>query len=450
MIRVAAIVSFVWLAAMPSGVGAQAPAPVPAPMPGPSPSPWPPDVLFDFAFPPDLAEFDGQLAAQIETRAMQYAQAIDPVEIQRHVKQALQQLAAVQERVGGDPYNAGLNALQRSRYDRAVELFDQVVAAGAARADAAHYWKAFAEFRLGRVEAARQTLDALRRQFASSRYLPDARVLEAEMREQSGQPIDPALLDNDEIKLLAIQGLERNEQVVPLLEGVLGAANSLNVKRRALYVLALREDPRARELLLRYARGAGNPDLQVEGVRLLVSRRDTQTTDAVLREIYESSTEAPVRRLIIDAYRRRSIGPRGGPSLQAAAELAALYERETDLDLRRQIAGVLVSLGAADRVITVIRTERDPQMRERLVRTLGARADPGILRALTDLYGSLEDVGTREAILSALARQQNADALIRLARTETDRSLRTSIVGHLSDMAPHSPAAAAYLVEVIE
>lgn len=436
MIRVAATVCFLGLAAMPGGLAAQTPAPLPAPMPGPgpSPTPWPPDVLFDFAFPFDLAELDGQFPAQIETRVMQYAQ----------------QLSGMQERVGGDPYNAGLNALQRSQYERAVELFDRVVAAGAARADAAHYWKAFAEFRLGRMERAQQTLDALRRRFTGSRYLADARVLETEMREQSGQPIDPMQLDDDEIKLLAIQGLERNEQVVPLLEDVLGAANSLNVKRRALYVLALREDPRARELLLRYARGAGNPDLQLEGVRLLVSRRDAQTTDAVLREIYESSNEAPVRRLIIDAYRRRSTGPRGGPSPQAAAELADLYESETDLDLRRQIASVLVSLGAADRVITVIRTERDPQMRARLVRTLGARADPGTLRALTDLYGSLEDVETRQAILSALARRQNADALIRLARTETNRALRTSIVGHLSDMAPHSPAAAAYLVEVIK
>lgn len=499
MTRIAAALLSVSLAAVPADLAAQttvpsppaiptaplppappeAPLPVspeavmppmaPLPAPAPLPSPWHssidmdvalpfhlgplPDFSFDFDFPmhlENLENLDVTLPAHIEAQAMQYAQAIDQAEVERLVERANRQVAALEVRARGDAYNAGLNALQRSQYEQAVDLFERVVAAGAPRADAALYWKAFAEFRLARMDAARQTLGQLRKQYAQSRYLSDAQILETEVREQSGQPVDPAQLDNDEIKLLAIQGLERTAQVVPLLEGVLDAPNSLNVKRRALYVLALREDPGARDVLLRYAKGAGNPDLQLEGVRLLVSRRDAQTTDAVLRDIYETSPDATVRRVIIDAYRRRQSTRPGSTSPQAAAELAALYEHEGDADLRRHIASVLVSMGAIDQVAAAIRSERDTRARERLVSTLGARNNAGAARALTDLYGTFSDVETREAILSALANQQNADALIALARTETNRTLKTHIVRHLSNMAPRSPAAAAYLMDVIK
>lgn len=401
----------------------------------------------------DMHEFTSAFAlAQSDVRDAQRQQA----EIARQAAD----LARTQVRIGGDAYNSGLNALQQQQYERALEAFDRVIANNNARVDAALYWKAFAEFRLARVDASLQSIAQLQKAHAQSRYLSDARVLETEVRKQSGQKLDPAQLDDDEIKLLAIQGLERTEQVVPLLEGVLNAPNSLNVKKRALYVLALRSDPRAREVLLRYAKGGGNPDLQIEGVRLLVSRRDAQTTDAVLRELYESSSDPSVKRVIIDAYRSRlrSNARPGGATATAttatsgavAQELTALYQRETDADLRRHIASVLVSIGSADQVATVIKGERDVNARQRAIGVLAVRDNPQATRALTDLYSTFSDIETRESIISALAGQQNAEALIALARTETNVRLKTRIVRHLSEMAPRSKAAADYLMDVIK
>lgn len=354
----------------------------------------------------------------------------------------------------GDAYNAGLGALQQRQYDRAIQAFDRVIEAKGPRADAALYWKSFSEFKLARTDAALRTVAQLQKEHPQSRYISDAKVLEAEARKQSGQTIDPARLDDDEIKLLAIQGLQRTEQAVPLLEGVLNGANSLNVKKRALYVLALSSDPRARDILMRYAKGGGNPDLQLEAVRLFVSRRDQQTTGAVLRELYESTPDAAVRRTIIDAYRTSGRpGPASGGTSPLAAtasqDLGALYQRETDADLRRHIASVLVATGSVDQVVTIIRNERDVQTRNRLIRALNVRNNPRASQTLVDLYGSMTEVETRGVIISTLAEQQNAEALIGLAKAESNVQLKTRIVRHLSEMAPRSKPAADYLMEVI-
>jgi hypothetical protein len=475
---------------------APAPVPAPAPMPAPAPlmplppipplppaPPMPADALalmshpvpvivdpldfhFDFDLTlPHLADLDltlphvigpfaedlallgpeiSRAAAQASADAVQSAQ----VAVQAQMRSFEAQMRS------GDAYNAGLGALQQQQYERAIQAFDRVIEGKAARVDAALYWKAFSEFKLARIDAALRTVAQLQKEHAQSRYITEAKVLEAEVRKQSGQRLDPAQLDDDEIKLLAIQGLQRTEQAVPLLEGVLNGANSLNVKKRALYVLALSSDARARDILMRYAKGGGNPDLQLEAVRLLVSRRDQQTTGTVLRELYESTTDTAVRRTIVDAYRTPSRqGPtQGGTSplaATAAQDLAALYQRETDADLRRHIASVLVANGSVDQVVTVIRSERDARTRQRLISTLNGRNNPRAAQALVDLYGSLTDTESREAIIGALGSQQNADALISLAKAESNVQLKTRIVRQLAELAPRSKAAQDYLMEVI-
>ncbi|MCC7042922.1 MAG: HEAT repeat domain-containing protein [Acidobacteria bacterium] len=395
------------------------------------------------AVAPQIAQVTAQASAQAEAAA------------RAAVQSDLARVRAFEAQLrSGDAYNAGLGALQQRQYERAIQAFDRVIEGKGSRVDAALYWKAFSEFKLARTDAALRTIAQLQKEHAQSRYLNDAKVLEAEARKQSGQRLDPAQLDDDEIKLLAIQGLQRTEQAVPLLEGVLNGPNSLNVKKRAIYVLALSSDARARDILMRYAKGGGNPDLQLEAVRLLVSRRDQQTTGAVLRELYESTTDTAVRRTIIDAYRTSSRpGPTQGNAsplaATAAQDLAALYQRETDADLRRHIASVLVANGAVDQVVSAIRSERDARTRQRLIGTLNSRNTPRHAQALVDLYGSLTDTESREAVINALAGQQNAEALISLAKAESDVQLKTRIVRQLSEMAPRSKAAADYLMEVI-
>jgi HEAT repeat protein len=369
-------------------------------------------------------------------------------------------------------YNSGLNALQQRQYDRAIGMFDRVTAQKGARADGALYWKAFAQARLARGEEAVATLTELRRDFPQSRYLNDAKVLEADVRKMSGQKIDPQTLDaNDEMKLLAINGIANTDpaRAIPLLEGVLNATNTLANKKRALYVLALSNDPKAHQILLRYAKGGGNPELQAEAIRYLASRRDKQTTDGELKEIYDATQDANIRRTIIDAYRssgdktalfavardrgesvelRRS-AISGLSNLAAPAELWTLYQQEPDAELRIQMINVFASMGAIDQLTQIARSEKDATVRIRAFRSLGGLRHEKAGPLLVELYGTEQDKEVRRAAISALAGQNNAEALVALARKETDLDLKRDIVRRLSDLAPKNKAAADYLLEVI-
>jgi hypothetical protein len=370
-------------------------------------------------------------------------------------------------------YSSGLQALGRHQYERAVTLFDQVIARKDSRTDAALYWKAFAQFKAAKSADAQATLAQLRRDHPASRYLAEAKVLEAEIRQQAGQPVnveDQAV--NDDIKILAIQSMQRTDpaRALPLLEGVLNSANSLEVKRRAVYVLALSDDPRAREILLRYAKGAGSPDLQPEAIRYLASRRDRGTTSADLREIYESTQDASLRRIVIEAYRASGdktallaviANPQNAPQLRQTAitglstlaappELMALYQKETDPALRTQIVSVLASMAAVDQLADIARTDQDAAVRQRAIRSLGGQRPERTGQTLITLYGGTQDRASRTAIIQALGQQNNANGLVAIARKETSLDLKKQIVSQLSGLAAKSPAAADYMMEMLK
>lgn len=369
-------------------------------------------------------------------------------------------------------YDSGLSLMSRRDYERAIARFDQVIAAKASRVDAALYHKAYALYRLGRSSDATATLAELRKNHPQSRYLKDASALETAVRQSAGQSVDPSAVDNDELKLLAINALVHTDpaQALPLLEGVLNnGANSHQLKTRALFVLAQSNQPRAREILMSLAKGAGNPDLQRSAIQYLSSRGRERITSAELKAIYDSTSDADIKRAVIGAW-----GTMGEYSLLAnvvAAERAdtavrsaalsrmtdpaaadtlwAIYQKEQDKELRGSILSRLGSMGVADRLLDVVRTEQDAELRRRAIRSLGnMRADKSGA-ALSELYGRESDADNKKAIISALANQNNGEALVALARKETNMTLKRDIVSRLSNMT-RNKAAMDYMLEIIK
>jgi tetratricopeptide (TPR) repeat protein len=382
-------------------------------------------------------------------------------------------------------YNSGKDLLGRRDYEQAIARFDRVIAEKDDHVEGALYWKAFAQFRLGRTDDALATIAQLRRDHAQSAYVADARTLEADVRKFAGRPVDPAAIDDDELKILAISGIQRSdpERAVPLLEGVLAATNSLRVKRQALYVLAMSTQPRAQQILLGYAKGAGNPDLQIEAVRYLASSQ-SKLSPADLVQIYLSARDRGVKLAILGSsgvglpmsyvfsdgpvavaprafettvlsYANAPLvygldGVRGRPGLLSAQDLWALYEKETDKDLRIQIVSAMAAAQGLDQIGRVIKVEKDADVRRRAIRVLGSIKSDKTGQVLSDLYAADADVDNRRTIIKALAAQQNAEGLIAIARTEKSLTLKTEIVRRLSDLAPKSKIAADYLMEIIK
>jgi len=103
--------------------------------------------------------------------------------------------------------------------------------------------------------------------------------------------------NDEEMKMMAINGLrEASPSVaVPQLEKVLTGSSSLELKRKALAVLAEMDSAAAREELGRIARGQAAPGLQMEAIRRLGNEGGAENLKT-LSEIYAASSDTSVKR----------------------------------------------------------------------------------------------------------------------------------------------------------
>ncbi|TAK15873.1 MAG: tetratricopeptide repeat protein, partial [Acidobacteria bacterium] len=366
----------------------------------------------------------------------------------------------------------GHSALSQRQYEQAITRFDQAIALKGTRTDGALYWKAFAQYKLGRTSDANATLAELQKSFKDSKYISDAKVLEAEVRKSAGQAVRPENEDDEDLKLLAIQSLSNSdpERAIPLLQGVLNSAGSLKLKERALFVLAYSTQPQAHAMLVNIAKG-GNPDLQLRAIRYLGSASRSSknaTTPQELMDIYNAAQNDDVKRAVLQAFgsagdrgaivsllggtqvvdlRREGINQLG--NAQAGPELWAMYQKETNKELKMQILSALGNMGAYDKIIEVAKTEKDLEIRNRAIRSLGNMRAERSGAALAEIYGTIGDIDGKKAVISGLTNQNNAEALIAIYRKESNFEIKKRIVESLGNM-PKNEAAKAFLVEILK
>lgn len=372
---------------------------------------------------------------------------------------------ARRERVEGQ-YEAGQEALENAQWARAAERFRQVVNAKQSRVDAAMYWLAYAQGKLAQHADALATLSELTKTFPSSRWLGDARALEIELRQSAGQPVRPEAQADEELKLLAIQGLQNSDpaQAVPMLQKFLQGSQSPRLKERALFVLAQSSSPEARKVITDIARGNANPDLQRKAIQYIgMSDRESRQ---VLSEIYQASADVDVKRQILRAYmisgdRERVLAAATGektPELRQEAvrqlgvmgardELRQLYQKETTVEVKRQILQALFVGGDATRLIELANSEPNAELRRVAVRHLGTMGASRTGEALVSLYQKEKDPEIKRTVVQALFVQGNAESLVAIARKETDIEMRKDLVQKLSLM--KSKAATDYLMEIL-
>jgi hypothetical protein len=362
-------------------------------------------------------------------------------------------------------YDCGRRAIDESQWDRAVEYFTRAASAKGNRADGALYWKAYSQNRLGQRAEALTTLAELKNGYAKSRWTNDASALEVEVRQRSGQKVDPANTSDDELKLLALNALGDSPEAVPMLERLLTGPQSPKLKERALFVLAQNQNPAARAVVVKIAKGGGNPELQLRAIQY-VGRTRTAESREVLAQAYGTTTEPGVKRMIIRTYmeaqdRERLLGlartetdpalrmeaVRQLGNMRAGAELAELYARESSPEVKKQILRGMANGGSIDRLIVVVETEKDPELKRTAIRTIGVNRDTS--PHLLNFYMKDTNQDVRKAVIDALFTQGNATALVTLARKETDIELRKNLVNRLGNMRDNAEAKA-YLIELLK
>ena len=300
---------------------------------------------------------------------------------------------------GEASYQVGMKALDAKQWQNAIEQFDGVPPDNA-RADGALYWKAYALNKLGRRQEALTAIAQLRKQYARSQWVNDARALEIEVRQAAGQTVSPEAEPDDDLKLIAINSLMNTdpERAIPLLEGVLKGNHPLKQKQQALFVLLQTGKPRARQIAAEIAKNNSSPELQKKAIE--------------------------------------DLGLFGGPeSLQM---LSDIYASATDVSVKRRILQSFMVANDRGRLLAAAKGESSAELRRHAIELLGVMGNktaPDIL----SLYASARDKSDRKAAIQALFVQGNDKALIDLARKETDPELKRAIVQQLSVMGTKTP-----------
>jgi HEAT repeats len=267
---------------------------------------------------------------------------------------------------------------------------------------------------------------------------------------------------------MAINGLMQSdpERAIPLLETQLKGAASPKVKRNTLFVLAQSNSPKAQALVEQIARGSANPDLQLKAISYMNERRKPNNAQ-VLSEIYAATNDTAVKRAILQAYNSmrdkdhllQAAKSEKSPELREFAisalsnnngtpELWQLYQAETTTEGKLQLLRYMHSNSNADKLLEVVRNEKDPKVRADAMRALASQRAGVSADAMVSLYSAEQDAQIKMSIVDGLYSQRNAKALVEIARGEKDTKMKLRIVERLSNM--KSKEATDYLEEILK
>jgi hypothetical protein len=371
-----------------------------------------------------------------------------------------------QERLS-ELYEEGREALDEERYDRAAQKFAELAKVNGKETDAALYWKAYAENRLGKRDSALATIADLQHRFPQSRWQRDVSALEIEVRQRTGQSPHPDAQSDDDLKMLAIQGLMNSDpdRALPLLEKVLNGTGTPREKSKALFVIAQSGKPEARQILGRIASGQSNPELQRKAVEYLGMFGGSEA-HKTLAEVYAKSSDEGVKRAILRSYmiagdkddlfaaansekdegvRREAIRQLG--LVHGIDQLQQLFQKEPSMELKREILQAFFLAGDSKKLVEAASGEKDPELRRAAIRNLGLINSSDSAQALKTIYAKETDRELREEVLNAYFLQGNASALVAIARSEKDPELKKTAVSKLSLM--HSKEGTDYLMEIL-
>ena len=245
-------------------------------------------------------------------------------------------------------YDQARMLIERNQYDRAIDVLDRVISGNGSQAPGAMYWKAYSLARIDRRPDALTTLGELRKQFPKSAWIKDAQALEVEVKQASGQSVSAEAQNDDELKLLALRGLQQSdpEAALPVIEKMLNGSSSVRVKDRALFLVSQSRSTRGRALILGVAKGNGNPDLQLRAIRYIGQMGGPEASQA-LDEVYRATSEERVKREII-----RALG-----NASARERLLALAKGETSAELRGDAVRQLGNMNAGTELEQLYRSE---------------------------------------------------------------------------------------------
>jgi hypothetical protein len=365
-----------------------------------------------------------------------------------------------------DLYNDGREALDEGKYEKAATKFGELAQASGTQTDAALYWLAYSDNKLGKRDAALESISDLKKRYPQSRWKKDAEALDIEIRQNSGRPVNPDSQSDDDLKILALQGIMNNDPAkgIPAVEKYINGSAEPKNKSKALFLLVQSGTPQAQQMLATIARGQSNPDLQLKAIQYL-GMTGGNTSGKLLAEVYSASTDDAVKRQIIRSYmisgdhetlaalakkepneslKREAIRQLG--VMGDRADLESLYRGETSVDNKKEILQALFISGDSDRLGQLALSEKNPELRRAAIRNLGLVGAKNPI--LQQIYDKETDRGVKKEVLNAYFIGGNAAGLVAIAKSEKDPELKKEAVSKLALM--NSKEGNEYLMELLQ
>jgi HEAT repeat protein len=217
----------------------------------------------------------------------------------------------------GDPadsvYRLARRALEEKEYGSAARLFETIVSrySRSVYAPDALYWKGFALYRDGNLDAAADALEAQAQRFPRAATRNDAASLLVVVKGEQAKRGDAGArrevnaiaqssggCQDMEVKIAALDAVQRMdaERVLPLLSKVLARRDecSLPLRKNALFILGQRAGPDREKILLDLAKNDPSPDIRSDAIFYLAQAKSDLAVDA-LEDVLFRGTEQSSR-----------------------------------------------------------------------------------------------------------------------------------------------------------
>ncbi len=355
-------------------------------------------------------------------------------------------------------YWQGQAALKKSDWSGALGRFEELERLLREKepksADAALYWEAYALVQARRSVEAKNVLERLHREFPDSRWSRDAEALLQQTRPAAAKVGSDAMKD-DELAGLAVEGLLNAppERALPILKKVLQSQRSVEIKKRALFVLSQLGSDEAMDVVIDTTKNSSDPEMRDEAIRMLGISGEARAIER-LREVYATSKDAHEKNRIIEAWlvadrkdlvlaaarsesdegvRRKAIQTLG--ALDASDELRQLFDATQDAGSRRAIIESLGVAGNADALSAIAGNAKlGEDIRVAALHSLGVAGDRGGEQALVELYAKAATPALRDATLQGLLITGDSDAVLDLYRNAKTIEEKKSLLRTLMQM----------------
>ena len=175
----------------------------------------------------------------------------------------------------GRLYAEGMRAINEGRWADAEAIFNKLADQHGGHADGALYWMAYAQNKQGQSSHALDICAELSRDYPSSSWRDECGALEIEIRSKSGEPVQPQAGQDDDLRLLALNSLMRQNEARAMaqISEILNGDSSQKLKDGAVFILGQHHSNATYPEIVRIG--------YVEGdVRIARGQRNERTTGA--------------------------------------------------------------------------------------------------------------------------------------------------------------------------